>query len=210
MLASHDAPGSAGVHATRRMTLEPADLIVLVVVVGVVLPLTSDLLGIHDPRTIVVLAICWACAALKRLMAWRNGLWSQRQLVQDGEVKTAASAIIFAGVAPWIILPVLRPYYPHAWLWATVNLPAWLRAGGAVLMICGVMRPFLAAWRPDRPDVAPVTMGPVAVGGVTPGMLLDGLGFGLLAASPLLGVMMAIWLALTCRVNWVRRAPVLS
>jgi hypothetical protein len=207
-LSTDPTRGSASHHGQR--TLEPADLIALVVVVGVVLPVTSDLLGIHDPRTIVVLAVCWSSAALKRLMAWRTGQLGQWQLVQAGRVKTAASAIIFVGVAPWIVLPVLQLYHPHASLWATVNLPPWLRAGGAALMIGGVMRPFLAAWRQDRPDVAPATMGPVAVGSVTPGMLLDGLGFGLLAASPLLGVLTAIWLALTCRVNWVRRGPVFS
>jgi hypothetical protein len=202
--------GSAGVHATRRVRLQPADLVVLVVVVGFVLPIVSDLLGIRDRRAIVVLAICWACAALKRLMAWRDGQWREGQLLQDGRVKTAASVIIFVGVAPWIVLPVLQPYYPHASLWATISVPAWLRAGGAVLMVCGVMRPFLAALRSDRPGIATASMRPAAVGSVRPEMLLDGLGFGLLAASPLLGILMAIWLALTCRVNWVRCGPLLS
>jgi hypothetical protein len=208
-MASQRALGSAGVHATRRVTLQPADLVVLVVVVGFVLPVASDLLGIRDRRAIAVLAICWACAALQRLMAWRNGQGRQRQLLQDGRVKTAASVIIFVGVAPWLVLPVLQPYYPHASLWATISVPAWLRAGGAVLMLCGVLRPFLAALRSDRPDIETATMGPAAVGFVKPGMLLDGLGFGLLAASPLLGVLMAIWLALTCRINWGRSGPFL-
>ena len=45
---------------------------------------------------------------------------------------------------------------------------------------------------------------PAAVGSAMPDMLLDGLGFGLLVASPLLGALIAVWLVLTCRVNRVR------
>jgi hypothetical protein len=195
--------------STRRLTLQPTDFIVLAVVVGFVLPIASDLLGIRDPCTIVVLGVCWACAALKRLMAWRNG--QSRPPLQDERVKAAASVIIIVGIAPWVVLPLLQLHYPHASLWAPISLPAWLRAGGAVLMLCGVMRPFLAAALPsDRPDLATATIGPSAVGSVTPGMILDGLGFGLLAASPLLGVLITIWLALTCRVNRVRGGLLLS
>jgi hypothetical protein len=185
---------------TRRLTLQPADLIVLAVVVGFVLPVASDLLRVQDPRTIIVLAICWTCAALKRLTEWRIGQRHQRQIVQDGPGRVAASVIVFAGAAPWIVLPLLQQHYPHASLWAPIGLPVWLRAGGAALLLYGVIRPFLAALRTDRPNIATVAR-PAAVGSATPGMLLDGLGFGLLAASPLLGALIAIWLVLTCPVN---------
>jgi hypothetical protein len=188
------------VHVTRRLTLQPTDLIVLGVVVGFVLPLASDLLRVRDPRTIVVLAIWWGCAAVKRLMAWRNGQECERQLLDNGRVRVGTGVIILAGVAPWIVLPLLQQYYPDASLWDPISLPAWLRAAGAVLMLGGVMRPFLAGLRSGRPNVVTGMMCPVAVESVTPGMLLDGLGFGLLSASPLLGVLMGAWLALT-RVN---------
>jgi hypothetical protein len=112
---------------------------------------------------------------------------------------------MFAGAAPWIVLPLFQQYYPHASLWAPIGLPVWLRAGGAVLMLRGVMRPFFAS-RTGLPNVVTVTRG-VTVASATPEMLLAGLGFGLLAASPLLGALIATWLALTCRVNRVPGAP---
>jgi hypothetical protein len=195
-----------GVLVMRRLTLQPTDLIVLVVVVGFVLPVASDLLRVRDPRTIIVLAICWTCAALRRLTELRNGQRRQRQIIQDGRGTVAASVIMIAGAAPWIVLPLLQQCYPHASLWAPIGLPVWLRAGGAGLMVCGVMRPFLAALRPVRPNIATATR-PAALESATPDMLLDGLGFGLLAASPLLGALIATWLALTCRVNRVTPGP---
>jgi hypothetical protein len=189
------------VHVTRRLrTLQATDLIVLGVVVGFVLPLASGLLRVRDPRTIMVLAIWWGCAAVKRLMAWRNGQACERQLLDNGRVRAGAGVIVLAGVAPWFVLPLVQQYYPDASLWDPISLPIWLRAAGAVLMLGGVIRPFLAAVRSGRPNTARVTMCPATVESVTPGMLLDGLGFGLLAASPLLGVLMGAWLALT-RVN---------
>jgi hypothetical protein len=186
------------VPVTRRLTLQPADLIVLAVVVGFVLPVASDLLRVQDPRTIIVLAICWTCAALKRLTEWRIGQRRQRQIVQDRPGRVEASVIMFAGAAPWIVLPLLQQHYPHASLWAPIGLPVWVRAGGAALMLYGVIRPFLAA----RPD--PTVTRPASVGSATPEMLLDGLGFGLLAASPLLGALIATWLVLTCRIDRLR------
>jgi hypothetical protein len=200
-MASPAAIVGGGLHATRRLTLQPVDLIVLVMVVGFVVPVASDLLQVREPGAIIVLAICWTCAALTRLTAWRN----QRrhgQPAQDGRVRVTASVVMFAGAAPWIVLPLLQQYSPHASLWAPIGLPVWLRAGGAVLMLRGVMRPFLAASRTALPNSATVTR-TAAVASATPEMLLDGLGFGLLAASPLLGALIGIWLALTCRVNRV-------
>jgi hypothetical protein len=191
---------------TRHVTLHPADLIVLGVVVGFVLPVASDLLRVQDPLTIIVLAICWTCAALKRLNEWRNGQRGQRQIVQDGPGRAAASVIMFAGAAPWIVLPLLQQHYPHASIWAPIELPVWLRAGGAALLLYGVMRPFLAALRTGRPNMATVTR-PTVVGSATPEMLLDGLGFGLLAASPLLGALIATWLVLTCHADRVPEWP---
>src|SRR6202035_1249563 len=98
---------------------------------------------------------------------------------------------MLAGAAPWIVLPLLQQYYPHASLWAPIGLPVWLRACGAVLMLYGMMRPFLEAARTDQPTIAPVARPAAVVGSATPDMLLDGLGFGLLAASPLLGALIA-------------------
>jgi hypothetical protein len=205
-MASPAAFVSGRVLETRRLTLHPTDLIVLVVVVGFVLPAASDLLRVQDPGTIAVLAICWTCAALNRLTEWRNGQRRQRPSVQDGRGRVAVSVIMCAGAAPWIVLPVLQQYYPHASLWAPIGLPVWLRAGGGLLMLCGVMRPFLASVRTGRQNIATAAR-PAAVGSVTPEMLMDGLGFGLLAASPLLGALIATWLALTYRVNRVREKP---
>jgi hypothetical protein len=202
-LASPAAFAGGRVLATRRLTLQPTDLIALVVVVGFVLPAASDLLRVREPGTIMVLALCWTCAALKRLTKWRNGQQRPDEPVQDGRVSVAARVIIFAGAAPWIVLPLLQQYYPHASLWAPIGLPVWLRACGAVLMLCGVMRPFLEAVRTGQPSIAMVAR-PAAVGSATPDMLMDGLGFGLLAASPLLGALIAVWLVLTCRVNRMR------
>jgi hypothetical protein len=187
----------AGVRAPARLTLRPTDLVVLLVVVGFVLPVASDLLRVGDRRAIAVLAICWACAALKRLMAWRNGQRGQRELFQHGGVEGATSLIVLAGVAPWIVLPLLQQCYPHAWIWIPMSLPIWLRAGGGVLMLCGVMKPFLAALGRDRPDTGTMTMHSPAGRSITPDMLMDGLGFALLAASPLLGALLAGCLALT-------------
>jgi hypothetical protein len=201
MMAAQAALVGTAAHPTRRLALRPTDLIVLVVVVGFVVPVASDLLGIRDPRAIVVLAVCWASAALRRLIAWRTGQWRPRRFLQDGGGRAAAGAIIVLGFAPWFVLPLLQGYSPHSPLWGPISLPPWLRAGGAVLLLGGVIRPFLAAWRSDRPGTAAATRGPAAVESVTPGMLVDGLGFGLLAASPLLGVLVILWLALTRSVS---------
>ena len=184
-LASPAAFAGGRVLATRRLTLQPTDLIVLVVVVGFVLPVASDLLRVREPGTIMVLALCWTCAALKRLTEWRKGQQRHSEPVQDGRVRVAARVIMFAGAAPWVVLPLLQQYYPHASLWAPIGLPVWLRACGAVLMLYGMMRPFLEAARTDQPTIAPVARPAAVVGSATPDMLLDGLGFGLLAASPL-------------------------
>jgi hypothetical protein len=200
-LASPAAFAGGRVLGSRRLTLQPTDLIVLVVVVGFVLSAASDLLRVREPGTITVLAICWTCAALKRLTEWRTGQRRQSQPVPD-RVSVAASIVVF-GAAPWIVLPLLQGYYPHASLWAPIGLPVWLRAGGAALMLSSVMRPFLGSLRTGRQNIATVAR-PAIGGSATPEMLMDGLGFGLLAASPLVGALIATWLALTWHVNRVR------
>jgi hypothetical protein len=196
-MAAQAAFIGAGVRAPGRLTLRPTDLVVLLVVVGFVLPVASDLLRVGDRRAIAVLAICWACAALKRLIAWRNGERGQRELLEHGGVKVATSFVVLAGVAPWVVLPLLQQCYPHAWVWIPMSLPTWLRAGGGVLMLCGVMRPFLAALGPERPGTRAMTMQPRAGRSIMPDMLMDGLGFALITASPLACALVAGWIALT-------------
>ena len=116
--------------------LHVADLIVLAVVGGCVLDLSTKLLSTPNPLVQAVFIVACTAAAAKRLVAWRGG--TCQPIVIEAPSQTIA---IVAGVAPWFLLPALH----ESPLWAPVTFPPALQVIGAVLMMSGVIGPFWVA-----------------------------------------------------------------
>jgi len=179
--------------------LHVADLVVLAVVGGCVLDLSTKLLSPPNPLVQAVFIVACTAAAAKRLVAWRHG--TCQPIVIEAPSQTIA---IVAGVAPWFLLPALH----DSPLWSPVTFPPALQVIGAVLMMSGVIGPF---W------VALTSSGASALAGASPAatslrpdmhICARALGFFLLSANVVFGILTIGLFAMTCCADrQLRTAP---
>jgi hypothetical protein len=193
--------GSRLARAVRN--LHVADLVVLAVVGGCVLDVSTKLLSAPNPLVQAIFIIACTAAAAKRLVAWRHG--TSEPITIEGPSQMVA---IVAGVAPWFLLPALHQPL-HEWpLWTPVTFPPALQVIGAVLMLSGIFGPF---W------IALTSSGPSALAGASPAasslrpdmqLCARALGHFLLSAKVVFGVLAIGLFAMTCCADrQLRAAP---
>jgi hypothetical protein len=126
----------------RRIT----DFIALGIVTGALMEFCSEILGIRDTSSIVVLTL--ACVSQPILELLRD----RRREHQPAPSRASAATALIAA-APWIVLGWFRVTHPHSVAWQTADVPAGLRVVGCVLA-CGVivMRPMLRGTAVDPDD----------------------------------------------------------
>ena len=162
-------------------TLRPLDLASLVLVMVMASTGVTSWLGLTDRLSVIALTMGLTCPAARRLIAWRRGA----EPLRLGNAPSSTALILLA-MLPWIVIPGLRtmPWTAVAEL-ATlrIELPFWIRVGGTVLAIAGVLKPMLSALRgTDR---------------IRSSAHIETVGLFIATGSVVLFVMAAAWLALT-------------
>jgi hypothetical protein len=187
---------------TRRAHLHVGDLIALGIVFSGAVTASSDLLGTRHDGLRAALIIGWACSALRRIVAWRGGEY--QHITIEGPSKTIALVV---GVTPWFMLPLVHGRFQDWAIWTPVPMPFPLRIIGAALLMAGVFAPFWLALSSGTGAFGPsplrLTSNPT---GPTVDAFAHAVGLFLLSASPLVGVLVGLWLVLTFSVDRVKLA----
>ena len=133
----HHAP-LAQPFARVPVRVHVTDLVVLAIVGGFALEVSTKLLSGGDALVQSVLVIAWTAAAARRLVDWRHG--KSRPLALEGASQALA---VVVGMAPWFLFPLMDGSFQNWWPWASIAFPPLFRIIGASLIMCGCAGPIL-------------------------------------------------------------------
>jgi hypothetical protein len=108
-----------------------SDFVAVALVTCALMEFCSEILGVRDSPSIVVLALACASHPLLRLLEARRSGGAYR-------ARRGAEVAALIAAAPWIVLSWLRTANPSWWVWQPVPVPAAMRYTG-IALACGVV-----------------------------------------------------------------------
>ena len=185
-----------GIELFRRFStaicLRIADLLVLALVAQRVLAASAKLFPASELWLHAILVFASIALAGRRLIAWRQNSFRPTVAARGWAQRLA----IAGGVIPWCMLPLLKDPIHIESFWSAMTLPVSVRPLGAVLIVLGVLSPFLIALQARLSGAwslvnSSSSTRPIEICAFAVGLFL-------LWPSPLVGVFSAGSLAMVC------------